>query len=82
VQGHLQAIDGFDACGDLGTIRAPALVITGEGDPLIPAENSRRIASRIPGAKLTLLKDASHFFWIERPQETAQTLIEFFEQVQ
>jgi len=82
VQGHLKAIDAFDGGGDLGSIRAPALVIAGEGDPLIPAENSRLIASRIPGAKLVLLNDASHFFWIEKPQETARALIEFFEGVQ
>lgn len=78
VQGHLKAIEGFDAGGDLAKIRAPTLVITGEGDPLIPAENSRLLASRIPGAQLTVLKDASHFFWVEKPQETAQALIGFF----
>jgi 3-oxoadipate enol-lactonase len=78
VQGHLKAIDSFDACGDLEKIGAPTLVITGEGDPLIPAANSRLIASRIPGAKLILLPDASHFFWIEKPQETAEALVGFF----
>jgi pimeloyl-ACP methyl ester carboxylesterase len=78
VQGHLKAIDAFDACADLPRIQAPTLVITGEGDPLIPAENSRLIASRIPGAQLVLLPDASHFFWIEQPRETAAALIRFF----
>jgi pimeloyl-ACP methyl ester carboxylesterase len=78
VQGHLSAIDAFAACADLPRIKAPTLVIAGEGDPLIPAENSRLIASRIRGAKLVLLPDASHFFWIEKPQETADALIGFF----
>lgn len=78
VQGHLQAIDRFDAWDDLPAIQVPTLVITGEGDPLIPAENSRRIAGRIPGSKLVVLKDASHFFWIEKPQETADALSSFF----
>jgi pimeloyl-ACP methyl ester carboxylesterase len=78
VQGHLKAIDAFDGSPDLPKIQAPTLVITGEGDPLIPAENSRLIASRIRGAKLTLLPDASHFFWIEKPRETADALIGFF----
>lgn len=80
VQGHMKAIDAFDACADLARIKAPTLVITGEGDPLIPAENSRLIASRIPGAQLVLLPDASHFFWIEKPQETAEALTRFFAQ--
>jgi pimeloyl-ACP methyl ester carboxylesterase len=78
VKGHLKAIDAFDGQADLAQIKAPTLVITGEGDPLFPAENSRQIASRIPGAQLVMLPDASHFFWIEKPQETAGALIRFF----
>lgn len=78
VQGHLKAIDAFDACADLPRIKAPTLVVAGAGDPLIPAENSRLIASRVAGAQLVLLPDASHFFWIEKPQETAAALIRFF----
>ena len=78
VQGHLAAIGAFAGCADLPSIKAPTLVITGEGDPLIPAENSRLIASRIPGAQLQILPDASHFFWIEKPKETAAALIRFF----
>ena len=77
VQGHLEAIDAFDACADLPRIKAPTLVITGDNDPLIPPENSRLIASRIPGAQLEILPDASHFFWIEKPRETADALIRF-----
>jgi len=78
VRGHLKAIDAFDACADLAQIKAPTLVITGADDPLIPAENSRRIAGRIPGAQLVLLPEASHFFWVEKPRETADALIRFF----
>jgi pimeloyl-ACP methyl ester carboxylesterase len=81
VQGHLKAIDAFDACADLPQIKAPTLVVTGEGDPLIPAENSRLIARRIPAAQLVMLADASHFFWIEKPQETADALIRFFDKL-
>ena len=80
VRGHLQAIDAFDACADLARIKAPTLVIAGVGDALIPAENSRLIASRIPGAQLVLLPDAAHFFWIEKPRETADALTQFFTQ--
>jgi 3-oxoadipate enol-lactonase len=80
VRGHLKAIDAFDACGDLAQIAAPTLVISGEDDPLIPAQNSRLLASRIPGAQLVLLPDTSHFFWIEKPQETADALLRFFAQ--
>jgi pimeloyl-ACP methyl ester carboxylesterase len=80
VRGHLDAIDAFDACADLARIEVPTLVITGEGDALIPPGNSRLIASRIPGAQLVLLEDAAHFFWIEKPRETADALTRFFAQ--
>ena len=78
VQGHLAAIGAFDGCADLPSIKAPTLVIAGAGDPLIPTQNSRLIASRIPEAELEMLPDASHFFWIEKPRETAAALIRFF----
>ena len=78
VQGHLKAIGAFDACADLPSIKVPTLVIAGEGDPLIPPQNSRLIAGRIPGAELEILPDASHFFWVEKPRETAAALIRFF----
>ena len=82
VKGHLAAIDAFDGSGDLGKIEAPTLVITGAEDRLIPAENSRRIAQAIPGAKLNLLQNAAHLFWVEKPRESAQALTEFFGAVQ
>jgi pimeloyl-ACP methyl ester carboxylesterase len=78
VKGHLAAIDAFDACADLGRIRTPTLVITGADDRLIPAENSRRLAQAIPGAQLKLLPAAAHFFYMEKPRETAQALLDFF----
>lgn len=78
VKGHLAAIESFDGCGDLPSIGAPTLVITGAEDRLIPAENSRLIAERIHGAELKLLPEAAHFFWIEKPHETARALIDFF----
>lgn len=78
VKGHLAAIDGWDGCGDLSDIRAPSLVITGAEDRLIPAGNSGMMAERIPGAQLELLPGCAHFFWIEKPRETAESLTRFF----
>jgi len=78
VQGHLNAIEGFDSHDELPAIQAPALAITGAEDRLIPAANSTLIAERIPGARALLLPEAAHFFWIEQPRATADALIEFF----
>jgi poly(3-hydroxyoctanoate) depolymerase len=41
----------------LGAIRAPTLVVTGTRDRVVPAANSRILASRIPGSTLVTLPD-------------------------
>lgn len=78
VKGHLAAIEAFDGRGDLAAIGAPTLVITGDGDRLIVPENSKVLAEAIPGAELCILADAAHFFWVEKPGQSAQRLIDFF----
>lgn len=78
VQGHLRAIEEFDGQSDLPAISAPALVICGDSDRLIVPENSRLIAAGIPDAQLCILPEAAHFFWVEKPAETAAELIGFF----
>lgn len=81
VKGHLKAVEDWEGCADLSSITAPTLVITGAEDRLIPAENSRLMAKKIRGAKLELLPDAAHFFWIEKPEETAEALTKFFQEL-
>ncbi|MCZ6558388.1 MAG: alpha/beta hydrolase [SAR324 cluster bacterium] len=78
VQGHLKAIEDFDGAGALEEIAAPTLVITGDSDRLIVPDNSRYLAGRIPNAQLSILPGAAHFFWVEKPEESTQRLIDFF----
>lgn len=44
----------------LGSIAAPTLVIAGAEDRLVPPENSRFLASRIPAAKLVMVEGTGH----------------------
>jgi pimeloyl-ACP methyl ester carboxylesterase len=78
VKGHLAAIEAFDGVAELAQIKAATLVISGDSDRLIVPENSRLIAGRVSGAALCLLEDSAHFFWVEKPEEAAAKLIEFF----
>ena len=78
VKGHLAAIEAFDGHDRMAAIAAPTLVITGDSDRLIDPENSRMLAEGIPNAGLVELSDAAHFFWIEKPAESATALIKFF----
>jgi 3-oxoadipate enol-lactonase len=56
-----------DSNPDLETIDVPTLVITSEGDTLIPSEISAPMADQIPGARLAVLPNAGHLSNVEDP---------------
>ena len=62
---QLAAINGFDCADRLDEIRTPALVVTGTGDVLISAENSRRLARRLPNSELVEIPGAGHAIHVE-----------------
>lgn len=51
---------GLQAPQPIETIRTPVLVANGDHDIMVPSENSRDLARRIPGAELVLYPDAGH----------------------
>jgi pimeloyl-ACP methyl ester carboxylesterase len=75
---QLLAVARHDTEARIGRIGSPTLVITGDADRLVPAENSRRLARMIPGARLVELPGAGHCFPVERLDETTRHLREFF----
>jgi pimeloyl-ACP methyl ester carboxylesterase len=58
----------------LPEIRAPALILTGTGDVVIPPENSRILAGRIPGARLVLFPGAGHGLMYQCPAEFSRVV--------
>jgi DNA-binding CsgD family transcriptional regulator len=50
----------YDLSELLGGIRPPTLVLNRLGDPFVSAEAARRLAGRIPGARLQLLDGDAH----------------------
>ncbi len=77
VVGQLLAASRHDTTDRLQRIRAKTLVVTGDADRMIPPENSKGIADRIPGARLHILPGAPHDFPTERADETAELLRDF-----
>jgi pimeloyl-ACP methyl ester carboxylesterase len=73
------AIDQHDACSRLQNITAPTLVITGSEDVLIPPENSRVMAERIPDAQLCSIDGGGHLFVVEQPQQFNEAVIDFLD---
>ena len=74
---QLQGILTFDAYNRIAQIAVPTLVIHGEGDKLVPTENGRMLAQRIPGAKLVILNHASHIFWTDQTDAAHRAVMEF-----
>ncbi len=76
---QLQAVMAWEAYSRLQQIAAPTLVIHGENDRLVPAENGKRIAARIPGAKLVLIPGASHIFTTDQPVLAQKAILDFLD---
>jgi|HubBroStandDraft_1064217.scaffolds.fasta_scaffold27833_3 pimeloyl-ACP methyl ester carboxylesterase len=53
----------------LGQITIPTLVVWGAGDRLVPVEDGRDFASRIPGARLVIIAGSGHAPEIEKSGE-------------
>ena len=79
--GQLGAIFAWESRERLSQIQAPTLVIHGETDELVPPENGRMLAELIPGAKLTLLANASHIFPTDQPETSHQVMLDFLNKV-
>lgn len=79
IQRRMAAVAQYDVSEAIRSIRVPTLVITGAQDILVPVENSRRIAERIPGARLALIEGGAHIFFLEQADAMARELIAHFE---
>jgi 3-oxoadipate enol-lactonase len=80
-QRQMDAIMAFDTFDRLRQITVPTLVITGTGDPLVPAENSEILRAGIPGAKLHQITGAGHLFFWEAPRESAAAASDFLDTI-
>ena len=74
---QIAGIVAFESYSRLPGLEVPTLVIHGQNDRLVPAGNGELIAGRIPGARLVLLKNASHIFITDQEQEAHKAIIDF-----
>lgn len=63
----------------LSRVSVPTLVITGAEDELIPVDESRRMASAIPGATLVIIPGAGHLANLEQPDAFNAALADFLD---
>ena len=74
---QLQAAMSFNTESRLAEIKNPTLVLSGDADIIVPVQNSRNLAAKIPGAKLQIVAGGSHTFFIEQAGRFNQIVKEF-----
>ena len=71
------AVAAIDTTERLPRIAAPTLVIAGELDAGTPLPMSETLVQRIPGARLAVLKNASHLSAVEEPEQFSHAVNQF-----
>ncbi len=74
---QVQAAIRHNTFDRLPDIRCPTLILTGDDDKVVPADNSRILAERIPGAELAVLPGAGHGYLLEKAAESNAIVLEF-----
>lgn len=70
-------LEGDDYLPKFAEIPSPVLVLSGDDDLLVPAENAEIIAGAIPGSRLEIFP-GGHAWFLENPGEFLGLLVEFY----
>jgi 3-oxoadipate enol-lactonase len=78
IEAHALACYAFyDEGCDVERIEAPALVIHGDADLIVPVENGRMLAARLPNARYVELAARGHNLPLEEPETFNELVLEF-----
>ena len=74
-----EAIAAMDLRSQLGSVKAPTLVVSGAEDVAAPPSVGAYTARNIPRARLTVIQGASHFAHYEKPGPVTNALLTHFQ---
>ena len=78
IEAHAEACYAFYRAGcEVEGIDTPTLVVHGSEDLIVPVENGRMLAERIPGARYVELPGRGHNLPLEEPERFAALIQEF-----
>lgn len=66
-----------DLRDELGSVRAPTLLVWGGRDPIVPVRHARTFRSLLPDARLVVLRDAWHVPMVEQPEAFSAAVAAF-----
>jgi pimeloyl-ACP methyl ester carboxylesterase len=61
----------------LGAVKAPALIVWGDDNKVVPLSAANRFTSALPNARLEIVKGSGHAVEMEKPAELAKLVIPF-----
>ena len=74
---QMLGMSGWSSLPWLHTLRLPVLVLNGDDDPIVPMCNARLLASRIPGARLEVIRGGGHLFLLDSLDHAAPLIAQF-----
>jgi pimeloyl-ACP methyl ester carboxylesterase len=78
IEAHIAACYRFyDAAIEVERIDVPALVVHGSEDLIVPAENGRRLARRLPNVRHVELPGRGHNVMLQDPETFTRLVLEF-----
>lgn len=81
LHGDLLASSKFDALAQLPQVGCPALIVCGLEDQITPPRTAQFLAGALPQARLVLIPEAGHMVMLEQPEQTAQALTDFLQEI-
>jgi 3-oxoadipate enol-lactonase len=80
IDAHTQASYGFYEAGiEVERVEAPTLVVHGDADLIVPVENGRELARRLPNARYVELPGRGHNLMLQDPEMFNELVLEFLE---
>jgi 3-oxoadipate enol-lactonase len=74
----VDAIRRFDTRAQLDRIQAPALVITGDRDAVVPRGCQQQLVRGISKVQWKIVRDSGHATPVDQPAEFNRLVLEFF----
>lgn len=76
-----EGLKAFDLSERVAEISRPTLVVVGELDGVIPPDQGRELAKKIPGSKLVEIPRVGHLGYAEDPASFNRAVLEFLDSV-
>jgi len=76
-EGQAAYVESFDTYERLSEIEIPTIILHGTEDIILPVENAKILAERIPSAELVLFENTGHGMNIQENKLWTQRVIEF-----